>query len=131
VGVVADSSDSALIASDTVSSSGVSRVSSSSLSSGSAEAAISVITASEKAGTATSDNSMSCAFDTTITPCLSNLNETGLAPTLTESYAPALSKATASFDARVSASVASNSRPASESLRALTTPRKLAHVMIF
>jgi hypothetical protein len=53
VGVVADSSDSALIASDTVSSSGVSRVSSSSLSSGSAEAAISVITASEKAGTAT------------------------------------------------------------------------------
>jgi hypothetical protein len=64
VGVVADSSDSALIASDTFSSSGVSRVSSSSLSSGSAEAAISVITASEKAGTATSDISMIAVLST-------------------------------------------------------------------
>ena len=113
---------SAWMFSDTLSSSGVS-VGWFSSSSGSAEAAISVMTASAKAGTATSDSSMRSAALTIIVPVLSNLNLVGFAPTDTESYAPALSSATASRLAAVSARVASKRSPVSVSSSLLTTPR--------
>ena len=123
VGMVAGASGaSAWIASDTFSSSGVSWGWFSS-SSGSAEAAISVMTASANAGTATRLSSMRSAALTIMVPCLSNLNLVGFAPTETESYAPAFRSATASREAAVSARVASNRRPVSVSVSVLTTPR--------
>ena len=88
-----------------------------------AVAATSVITAPANAGTATSDSSMRAASVTFITPSGEVVNLMGRAPTLTESYAPAFSRATASREARVSARVASNSKPSGVSERAVTTPR--------
>ena len=87
-----------------------------------AEAATSVMTAPENAGTGTMLSSSQSAAVTTMTPSLSYLNFVGLTPTDTESRTPSEASCSASSPAAVLAILAANIMPSGVSTRSVTTP---------